>query len=478
MHVFSILKKMRKFWPLLTFFLYCFSPTVSLCAENPSSLPPAVGEAFGKPVLKEDFDFAYKTTGIFSVSGKEVENEEAHRAETWHHLMFLREAERRNVQVSRQEVEKELARLLNEKNIVYGSYNYHDFVKKNFGEDSKAFEKRIENLLKVKKLLDPIMHPPPPTITEQDAKQKFLNQYNSMLTEFVNFPTLEEANTFFKKITQKKWDEEKAKNPKFCTPTGHISLEALIDLWQVPQEDAYRIHALELGKIAAPAKMYKGYGIFRIKEKKNADLKEYTEKKKQDYFKVLEQVYYYNHTQKVVQDIVKEAALKDYEKDKVIVVETNQGTFELAFYFKVAPKACENFMGLAEKKYYDGTIFHRVIKGFMIQGGDPTATGTGGESIWGKPFEDEVNKDVQFEKAGILAMANSGPNTNGSQFFVTLAPTPHLNTKHTIFGEVISGFETVKKIGETPTETGDRPKSEQKIIHLGLKKWPTSLTFK
>ena len=129
-------------------------------------------------------------------------------------------------------------------------------------------------------MLDDIMHPPAPKITDQDAKQKFLNQYNSMLTEFVNFPSLEEANSFFKKMTQKKWDEEMKKNPKFATPTGHISLEAVIDLWKVPTEDAYRIHAMGLGKIAAPAKMYKGYGVFRLKEKKSADLKEYTEKKK------------------------------------------------------------------------------------------------------------------------------------------------------------------------------------------------------
>ena len=449
--------------------------SVPAFAEPP--FPPAIGEAFGKPVLKEEFDFAYKTTGIFSVSQKEPENDEQHRAETWKHLMFLREADRRGIQVPREEVEKELARLLQEKDIVYGSLNYHEFVKQNFGEDAKVFESRIEGLLKVKKMLDQILHPPAPHIAAEDAKQKFLNQYNSMLTEFVNFPTLEEANAFFKKISQKKWDEGIKKDPKFATPTGHISLEALIDLWQVPTADAYRIHALDIGRIAAPAKMYKGYGVFRVKEKKNADPKEYTPKKEQEYFKTLEQVYYYNNSQKIIQDIITQAALKDYERDKVIIIETDQGTLELQLYLKVAPKACENFMGLTEKKYYDGLIFHRVIKGFMIQGGDPTGTGTGGESLWGKPFEDEVNKDVQFEKGGILAMANSGPNTNGSQFFITLAPVPHLNMKHTIFGEVISGFETLQKIGDTPTDAKDRPKTEQKIIHMTLKKWPTSLSF-
>jgi peptidylprolyl isomerase len=442
-----------------------------------ADLPAAVGEAFGKPVLKTEFDFAAKTATIFSTTGSDPKDDLERRNETWKHLTFLREAEKRGVTVAPEEVRAELGRLLAEKGIQYGSYNYHEFLKQNFGEDSTTFEKRIENLLKVKKMLDGIMNPPKPTITDADAKQKFLNQYNSMNSEFVNFPTLEEAQAFYKKTSGKKWDEMKRKDVKSATPTGHISLEALIDLWQVPTADAYRIHALAVGKIGAPAKMYKGYGVFRVLEKKNADPKEYNDKKKEEYKKVLEQVYYYNNTQKVVQDIVKEAALRDYERDKVAVVETTQGTFELQLYPAVAPKAVENFMKLAEKKYYDGLIFHRVIKGFMIQGGDPTGTGSGGESIWGAPFEDEVNKDVQFDRAGLLAMANSGPATNGSQFFVTLAPTPHLNMKHTIFGEVITGFENVRKIGETPTDPGDRPLSEQKIVRLTMKKWPTSLTF-
>src|SRR6185295_8535359 len=113
---------------------------------------------------------------------------------------------------------------------------------------------------------------------------------------------------------------------------------------------------------------------------------------------------------------------------------------------KEAPKTVENFTRLAKKGYYNNLIFHRVIDGFMIQGGDPQGTGMGGESIWGKAFEDEFSEKLKFEKKGLLAMANSGPNTNGSQFFITLVPTPWLNGNHTIFGEVVSGYETVEKI--------------------------------
>jgi len=133
------------------------------------------------------------------------------------------------------------------------------------------------------------------------------------------------------------------------------------------------------------------------------------------------------------------------DKDQIVVFETNQGIIEIKLFPEIAPKACENMIGLIKKGYYDGVIFHRVIKNFMIQGGDPTGTGRGGISIWGVPFEDEVNEDIKFDRAGLLAMANAGPNTNGSQFFITTVPTPWLNMKHTILGEVIRGYEVVKK---------------------------------
>lgn len=154
---------------------------------------------------------------------------------------------------------------------------------------------------------------------------------------------------------------------------------------------------------------------------------------------------------------------------KNVVFETTQGTIELKLMPDVAPKACENFTSLVEKGYYNGIIFHRVIKSFMIQCGDPTGTGRGGNSIWGKPFEDEVSQDVKFDKQGLLAMANSGPNTNGSQFFITTIPTPWLHMKHTIFGEVVSGYDVVQKIENTPVGGGSKPITEQKIIKAYLK---------
>ncbi len=148
----------------------------------------------------------------------------------------------------------------------------------------------------------------------------------------------------------------------------------------------------------------------------------------------------------------------------IVVLQTNQGDIELQLFPKIAPKACQNFETLAKRGYYDGVIFHRVIKNFMIQSGDPTGTGRGGKSIWGKPFKDEFKPNVIFDKPFYLAMANRGKNTNGSQFFITTVPTPWLNGGYTIFGRVIKGFKTVKKIENTPVGAQNRPISKQYII--------------
>ena len=147
--------------------------------------------------------------------------------------------------------------------------------------------------------------------------------------------------------------------------------------------------------------------------------------------------------------------------------ETTEGSFTVKFFDRDAPKTVQNFVGLAEgtidtisgkpgksKPYYDGLTFHRIIAGFMIQGGDPTGTGSGGP---GYRFADEFSPNRKFTKAGILAMANAGPNTNGSQFFITLGATDWLNGKHTIFGEVVSGMDVIKKMGAVKTGPGDRP---------------------
>ncbi len=141
--------------------------------------------------------------------------------------------------------------------------------------------------------------------------------------------------------------------------------------------------------------------------------------------------------------------------NRMAVFKTNQGTFEVELFEDKAPITTKNFIDLSEKGFYDGVIFHRVIDGFMIQGGDPTGTGMGGP---GYTIEDEFREDLTFAGEGILAMANTGmPHTGGSQFFITLDKTPWLNGKHTIFGKVTKGMDVVRKIGHVKTDFQDRP---------------------
>jgi peptidyl-prolyl cis-trans isomerase-like 1 len=139
-----------------------------------------------------------------------------------------------------------------------------------------------------------------------------------------------------------------------------------------------------------------------------------------------------------------------------VTFETSLGSFTVELYWNEAPKTCLNFAELSRRGYYNGVRFHRIIKDFMIQGGDPTGTGRGGDSIFGAKFEDEIKKELKHTGAGILSMANAGPNSNGSQFFITLAPTPWLDGKHTIFGRIASGMEIIMRLGIVQTDGQDR----------------------
>ena len=138
----------------------------------------------------------------------------------------------------------------------------------------------------------------------------------------------------------------------------------------------------------------------------------------------------------------------------IAVFETSMGEFRVELFEDKAPMTTKNFIDLVEKGFYNGTIFHRVIDGFMIPGGDPTGTGMGGP---GYEIPDEFGEGLKHDSEGILSMANAGPNTGGSQFFITLAPTPWLNGHHAIFGKVIEGMEVVRDIGHVPTSRSDRP---------------------
>ncbi|KAF8397926.1 hypothetical protein HHK36_016852 [Tetracentron sinense] len=178
-----------------------------------------------------------------------------------------------------------------------------------------------------------------------------------------------------------------------------------------------------------------------------------------------------------------------------VTLETSMGSFTVELYYKHSPRTCRNFIELSRRGYYDNVKFHRIIKDFIVQGGDPTGTGRGGESIYGKfvvvvaaamkvgdglvtvaavelyssKFEDEIKPELKHTGAGILSMANAGPNTNGSQFFITLAPTQSLDGKHTIFGRVCGGMEIIKRLGTVQTDNNDRPIHDVKILRTTVK---------
>ena len=146
-----------------------------------------------------------------------------------------------------------------------------------------------------------------------------------------------------------------------------------------------------------------------------------------------------------------------------VKMETSKGTIRIELFDDKTPKTAQNFKDLAAKGFYDGLIFHRVIKNFMLQAGCPNGDGRGGP---GYKFADEFHKDLKHTGAGILSMANSGPNTNGSQFFITTVATPWLDGKHSVFGKVVDGLDVVKAIEETPMGPGDKPSTPVKIVKV------------
>lgn len=462
-----------------------FAQAASLSDYSDSEV---IGEAFGQGVTKQEFMYYYKTAQLFTRMGEQDEErtEEDRRYEAWQNLIFLKEAKSEGVVIGREELRAELERLLSEKNIEYGTENYRLWLIGQFGEGPEIFEKRIEDLLLVNKFIQ-IKNDPQVSVTEEEMEQKFRNQYSSFESEYIRFESQEEAEEFLEKVQEdpRLWRdtfvEKRELGQKGSAWINMMSLEALIDLWKIPKDDAYCILNHDKGSFVV-AKFYYGDAVFRLLNKKEADMEKYDEKKKEEYREGIPKSKKYRLKKAYFDDLKERADFRDYiserefqekkealKKKANIVLETSAGNIELRLFPDIAYMACENFIGLVEQGYYDGVIFHRVIKDFMVQSGDPTGRGTGGDSIWGQPFADEISDDVKFDREGILAMANSGANSNKSQFFITVKPTPWLNKRHTIFGEVTSGMDVVKKIENTPTDDKDRPKEEQKIIRAYIK---------
>ena len=453
----------------------------SLGAEDAPDLKKYAGEAFGKKITNREFAYHYKTAAIFTRSGKEDRTEEETRAEAWQNYVYLKEAKEMGFTISPEDLTSELKRLMALKNVEYGTENYHQIVRNQFQESPEDFERRIEDLMIVNRFLAEKSNPDV-TVTESEMLQKFLNQYNSFESEYLLFEDRAEAEDFHARVKKNPrlwkdtWDEKKPLGQKGASWINIMSLEALIDLWKIPKDDAYRILSHKPGDFIVAEFIY-GTGVFRLLNNRQADMADYTDKK-QDYYRgMIKQIKERKLVKGYFDGLLERAQHRDYraedeERKKrdllktkdLIALETNHGIIHVKLFVDAAPLACENFIGLVEKEYFDGIIFHRVIKGFMIQSGDPTGTGRGGDSIWDIPFINETSEDLLFDRPGLLAMANSGANTNKSQFFITTRKALHLNGRHTIFGEVIAGYSVVKEIEGVETGKSDKPKDEQVIV--------------
>ena len=448
-----------------------------------------VGEAFGKPVTEEEFNYFLKTASIFTRAGRadSARSEEEVRSEAWQSLVFSKEAKAIGIDISRQELETEIKRLLSEKDIDMKSPNYPLWIAAAFGEDISVFEKRIKDLMIVSKFIE-LKSNPDVTVTEEEMELKFKNQHSSFESEYIMFDTRQECEDFRERVvkTPKLWketyDAKKPDGQQGASWINSMSLEALIDLWKIPTEDAYNILSRKLGDFIV-ADFFYGTAVFRLLNKKVYDMDKYTDNKKEEYRNTLTRSKRHRISKEYFDDLSGRAAIRDYvmeekaaqtlkelKQKNIIALETSSGIIRISLFPEIAPLACENFVGLVEKGYYDGVIFHRVIKDFMIQAGDPTGTGAGGDSIWGAPFINETSEEILFDRPGLLAMANAGADTNKSQFFITTKPAPHLNYRHTIFGEVLAGFDIVQKIENAETDSSNRPKKEQRIIRAYVDK--------
>jgi len=159
-----------------------------------------------------------------------------------------------------------------------------------------------------------------------------------------------------------------------------------------------------------------------------------------------------------------------------VTLHTDVGDMKIELHCEICPKTCENFLALCASDYYNGSVFHRNMKGFMVQTGDPTGTGKGGTSIWNKKFPDEFKEELKHTTRGVVSMANNGPNTNGSQFFITYSAQPHLDLKYTIFGKLIDGFEALEELEKLSVNPKNyRPVNDTRINEVTIHSNPLAL---
>ncbi len=247
--------------------------------------PKVAGEFFGIPVSMDNYLFAKSAVLVFGTRwGAQPKTPQELEDRVWEDLLLSYEAFRRNVTVEQSEVEEEVNNILASEKVSFDRKNnrkaYEDWVKERVGESAQIFENQIKHLLQLQKLREEVINSIQPTVTEAEAFQEFLNEYNTLSLELVQFDKLEDAENYYKKMKNPKmWKREAKKNPKFAQKPGFVSLEFLIDMWKIPKEDAYAMIALPEGSVYKPAPIYKGYGVFHTLKKRVADKEKFPEYK-------------------------------------------------------------------------------------------------------------------------------------------------------------------------------------------------------
>ncbi|XP_019850074.1 PREDICTED: peptidyl-prolyl cis-trans isomerase-like 2 [Amphimedon queenslandica] len=253
----------------------------------------------------------------------------------------------------------------------------------------------------------------------------------------------------------------------------HVQNNLLVDEEEIERAKKDPTYCLRVINPEAKAALEGLYQEYKAPEKKEKTKEKLTARNAahystgavaQSFTSTVAEVATYNEADILSQDVVRYSRVK---KKGYVRLHTNMGDLNLELHCDLVPKTCENFILLCKKGYYDDTIFHRSIRHFMIQGGDPTGTGRGGESAWGKPFDDEFKPQLTHSERGILSMANSGPNTNGSQFFITFKSCHHLDRKHSVFGKLVGGMDVLLKLERVRTDK-DRPMEEIKVTSASV----------
>jgi len=297
--------------------LFCFVPNIY--SQEKAQQQNYIGEIFKNPVPVNNYNFVRSVLAVFGNSwGPTPQTEQDFEDCAWEQLVLSYESYRRNITVSQQELEEEITRTLTSEK---GGFDwkkdkilYTAKVKEKTGEPVELFENQLRHLLQLKKLRAQVMDSFSPEVSDDEAYQEFLNEYNTLGMELVQFDELKDAEVFYKEVNKrpKSWDKEKAKRPNDFKRPGFVSLEFLMDMWKIPKETVYKMMQMKVNSVHAPSPIYKGYGVFRVLEKREADTTKYPQLKA-NYIDQIKSKKKYQSLQDWIKDLKKQADIKIYK---------------------------------------------------------------------------------------------------------------------------------------------------------------------